>query len=120
MAIPPNGWVRYDMQTGEKNVWKSPPGQYVDEAVVVPKKQQQQREGARAEDDDDDDGAAWLVGTVFCAQRKRSGLVVLDAARIEDGPVCRMWARDVMPETIHGCFSPRAFFPEAAPSREGA
>lgn len=53
-----------------------------------------------------DDG--WLIGTVLDAARDRSGLAVLDAQRLEDGPVATAWLERSFPLGFHGHFSPAA------------
>jgi all-trans-8'-apo-beta-carotenal 15,15'-oxygenase len=50
-----------------------------------------------------DDG--WLLGTVLDSARDRSGLVVLDAKRIEDGPLATAWLERSFPLGFHGHFA---------------
>lgn len=46
----------------------------------------------------------WLLGTVLDYRRGRSGLAVLDAERLEDGPLAMAWLPYPMPLGFHGCF----------------
>jgi len=50
-----------------------------------------------------DDG--WLVGTVLDVDKQRTGLSVLDASRLEDGPLAMAWLPLAMPLGFHGWFS---------------
>jgi carotenoid cleavage dioxygenase-like enzyme len=51
-------------------------------------------------------GEGWLVGTLLDARRGRSGLVVLDAERVGDGPLAQAWLPRTMPLGFHGAFVP--------------
>jgi len=64
-----------------------------EEHVFVPKP------GGRGELD------AWLLGTVFDAKRQATVLNLLDAARIEDGPVAQAVLPYVLPLGFHGNFT---------------
>lgn len=49
-------------------------------------------------------GEGWLVGTLLDYGRKRSGIAVLDAERVSDGPIAHAWLPYTMPLGFHGCF----------------
>lgn len=51
-----------------------------------------------------DDG--WLLGTLLDTRRRRSGLAVLDARRVEDGPIAEAWLERSFPLGFHGAFAP--------------
>ncbi len=53
-----------------------------------------------------DDG--WLVGTVLDHARDRSGIAVLDAQRIGDGPLATAWLPYAFPLGFHGHFAQAA------------
>lgn len=50
-------------------------------------------------------GEGWLLGTLLDARRGRSGLAVLDAERIEDGPLAQAWLPYTFPLGFHGGFA---------------
>ncbi|MBO9661516.1 carotenoid oxygenase family protein [Dokdonella sp.] len=50
-------------------------------------------------------GQGWLLGTLLDARRGRSGLAVLDAERIEDGPLAQAWLPHTFPLGFHGWFA---------------
>jgi carotenoid cleavage dioxygenase-like enzyme len=47
----------------------------------------------------------WLIGTVLDYRRGRSGLAVLDAERIADGPLALAWVPYTLPLAFHGWFA---------------
>ena len=65
----------------------------VEEHVVVPKP------GGRGELD------AWLLGTTFDSRTQTTVLNLLDAARIEDGPIAQATLPYVLPLGFHGNFT---------------
>ena len=52
-----------------------------------------------------DDG--WLVGTLLDAAKGRSGIAVLDARRVDDGPLAQAWLPYTAPLGFHGHFAAR-------------
>jgi carotenoid cleavage dioxygenase len=50
--------------------------------------------------------AGWLLGTVLDSARDRTGLAVLDAERVEDGPLATAWLERSFPLGFHGYFNP--------------
>ncbi|MDP3854082.1 carotenoid oxygenase family protein [Phenylobacterium sp.] len=86
---------RYDHETGEMALWRAPERQAVSEPVFV----------ARAGSTQEGDG--WLLATVFDEARNASHLVVLDALRLEDGPVARAHLDHRVPAGFHGSFVAR-------------
>ncbi len=49
-------------------------------------------------------GAGWLIGTLLDPRRGRSGIAVLDAERITEGPLAIGWVPYTMPLGFHGWF----------------
>ncbi|MDC7806891.1 carotenoid oxygenase family protein [Luteimonas sp BLCC-B24] len=68
----------------------------VEEHVFVP------RPGSTRPDD------GWLVGTLLDPTRDRSGIAVLDAQRIGDGPLATAWLPYAFPLGFHGHFAQAA------------
>ena len=52
-----------------------------------------------------DDG--WLVGTLLDAAKGRSGIAVLDARRVNEGPLAQAWLPCTVPLGFHGHFARR-------------
>ncbi len=52
-----------------------------------------------------DDG--WLVGTLLDAAKGRSGIAVLDARRVDAGPLAQAWLPYTVPLGFHGHFAAR-------------
>lgn len=50
-------------------------------------------------------GQGWLLGTLLDYEKGRSGLVLLDAERVEDGPVAMAWVPYTTPLGFHGWFA---------------
>ena len=50
-------------------------------------------------------GQGWLLGTLLDHERGRSGLAVLDAERVEDGPIATAWVPYTTPLGFHGWFA---------------
>ena len=49
-------------------------------------------------------GDGWLVGTLLDFGRGRSGVAVLDAARVKEGPLAIAWVPYTVPLGFHGWF----------------
>ncbi|MEO0424778.1 MAG: carotenoid oxygenase family protein [Pseudomonadota bacterium] len=52
-------------------------------------------------------GEGWLIGTFLDLDKRRSGVYVLDAARLAEGPVALASMDRILPLGFHGCFTPR-------------
>jgi carotenoid cleavage dioxygenase-like enzyme len=48
----------------------------------------------------------WLLGTVLDSARDRTGLAVLDAQRVDEGPIAMAWLQRSFPLGFHGNFNP--------------
>lgn len=77
---------------GRRRVHRYGEGVLAEEHLFVP------RPGSSKPDD------GWLVGTLLDSRRDRHGLAVLDARRVEDGPVAEAWLPYAMPLGFHGVF----------------
>lgn len=51
-------------------------------------------------------GQGWLLGTLLDVRRGRSGIAVLDAEHVGDGPLAQAWLPRTMPLGFHGSFVP--------------
>ena len=90
------GFVKNDLITGERWTYDLGPGRYGSEAPFAP------RIGGTAEDD------GYLVSFVTDETTGTSECVLLDAARIQDGPVCRIALPHKICSGTHACWADRA------------
>ena len=89
-----DGLVKYDVVTGAQERYGFGAGRYGSEAPFAP------RAGATAEDD------GYLLSFVYDAATERSEVVVLDAADIAAGPICRVLLPVGVPNGFHACWVP--------------
>ncbi|MEO5735208.1 MAG: carotenoid oxygenase family protein [Rubrivivax sp.] len=82
-----------DLDTGRIRRYDYGDGVIAEEHVLIPKP------GKRGELD------AWLLGTTFDARRQTTVLNVLDAARIENGPIAQAMLPYTLPLGFHGNFA---------------
>ncbi len=93
---PHQAIVKWDLQTGDRDLWSAAPRGYVSEPVFVPRPQ------GKTEDD------GWLLTLVFDAARDASDLVILDAADLSQ-PVAQLHLKHHVPYGLHGSFTPQCF-----------
>ena len=77
---------------GRRRVHRYGDGVLAEEHLFVP------RPGSSAPDD------GWLLGTLLDSRRDRHGLALLDARRVDDGPIAEAWLPYSMPLGFHGTF----------------
>ncbi|MET0225798.1 MAG: carotenoid oxygenase family protein [Dokdonella sp.] len=88
-----NAIAAIDPVRGRHSVHRYGGGVLVEEHVFVPKPASRRV------------GEGWLVGTLLDAPRGRSGVAVLDAEHVEDGPLAQAWLPYAMPLGFHGTFA---------------
>lgn len=91
-----DGLLKWDTSRGTFESWTPGEGLYPSEAVFVP----------RPEAAEEDDGH--LLTMVLDAQKRASHLAILDARRLEGGPVARLHFDHAIPFGFHGAWSPHA------------
>jgi carotenoid cleavage dioxygenase len=89
------GLVRYDLQSGARDVFEGGDSLVPSEAVFVPA----EPDGA--------EGEGWLLSYVFDRSLDRSDLAVFDATRIAAGPIARIALPQRVPMGFHGSWIPR-------------
>jgi len=89
------GWVKSDLLTGQSWTYELAPGRYGGESPFAP------RIGSAAEDD------GYLVSFVTDENTGTSECVLIDAARLEDGPVCRIALPHKLCSGTHACWARR-------------
>ena len=90
-----NAVAAFDVERGCRQVHRYGEAILAEEHVFVPK-----RGSSRS-------GEGWLVGTLLDSARGRSGIAVLDAQRIEQGPLAQAWLPTTVPLRFHGHFAAR-------------
>ncbi len=97
-----DGLVKQDLRTGREERYSFGPGVYGSETPFAP------RPGATAEDD------GYLVTFTTDMGRDLSECLVLDAARITDGPVARIRLPERISSGTHSCWTPASALPVSA------
>jgi len=95
---PPQSWTRLDMATGEAQDLYLGSRIFTEELIFVPR-----------EDSNEQEDSGYLLGMLYCAERNRSALAVLDASDFRRGPVCTIWLGTFMPHGLHGFFTPQIY-----------
>lgn len=90
-----NAVAAFDVTRGTREVHRYGRDILVEEHVFVPKPRSRPGQG-------------WLVGTLLDSARGRSGIAVLDAQRVGDGPLAQAWLPYAFPLGFHGHFAARA------------
>ncbi|MGK7913856.1 MAG: carotenoid oxygenase family protein [Synechococcus sp.] len=98
-SSPPVGYLRLDIQSGKKQIWVGELECFVEEPVFVP-------ETGVAEED-----AGWLLGIAYDHRQQRSSLLVLDAANVDRGPICRLRLTHHLVHGLHGSWCPSYYGP---------
>jgi all-trans-8'-apo-beta-carotenal 15,15'-oxygenase len=88
-----NAIAAIDTESGRRDVHRYGADVMVEEHVFVPKP------GSRKP------GQGWLVGTLLDHRRDRSGVAVLDAEHVADGPLAQAWLPYTVPLGFHGWFA---------------
>jgi carotenoid cleavage dioxygenase len=89
------GFVKNDLETGQSWVFELPEGRYASEAPFIP------RRGASAEDD------GYLVSFGTDENAGASECLLLDARRVQDGPICRIALPHKICSGTHACWADR-------------
>lgn len=92
-----DGFVKHDLDTGESASYRLDEGRYASEAPFAP------RQGATREDD------GYLVSFITDENTGTSECILIDAARFEDGPVCRIALPHKLCSGTHACWADRAY-----------
>lgn len=87
-----NAVAAFDVDRGRRQAWRYGSDIMAEEHVFVP------RPGSRNPDD------GWLVGSLLDPVNQRSGIAVLDARHLQDGPVAQAWLPYAVPLGFHGTF----------------
>ena len=94
-----DGITRIDIETGDEDMFSFGAGVYTSEPVFAPK-DAQRTIGQSASDQ------GWLLVQIYDSHRRKSGLAVFDASRIDEGPLAIGWLQHRMPMGFHGTWQP--------------
>ena len=88
-----NAVTALDLEHGRHQTWRYGTDVLAEEHLFVP------RPGSTRPDD------GWLIGTLLDGANGRSGIAVLDAKRLDDGPLAQAWLPYAFPLGFHGHFA---------------
>mmetsp|Transcript_44552 Transcript_44552/g.123404 ORF Transcript_44552/g.123404 Transcript_44552/m.123404 type:complete len:654 (-) Transcript_44552:62-2023(-) len=94
------GVAKIDVQSGAVDAWRPGPTEFGSEPLFVP------RAAAEAEDD------GYLLTTVVDGAAGRSDMVILDARRVSQGPICRFALQGFVPAGLRACWAEGLSFTE--------
>ena len=98
-----SGIVRFDVQNRTSKYWKAPAGMGLAEVCHAPK-------GANAPE-----GAGYVMAVAtYAAENGRADLVILDAERVDEGPVATVKLPTRIAGQVHGWWVPGSYFPKQA------
>ncbi|MEO8313535.1 MAG: carotenoid oxygenase family protein [Pseudomonadota bacterium] len=98
-----NGIARFDVQERTSKLWKAPQGMSVGEVCFAPKNKNAP------------EGTGYIMAvTTHAADNGRNDLVILDAERIEEGPIATVKMPTRIVGQIHGWWVPADQFPKKA------
>ncbi|HPG24546.1 MAG: carotenoid oxygenase family protein [Spirochaetaceae bacterium] len=95
-GIAGRGHVRYDLETGGREIWDGGAALVASEAVFVPA-------GPKASEEE-----GWLMGYVHDVERDESAFAIWDATRLAKGPVARVALPQRVPMGFHGSWIPES------------
>lgn len=87
--------ITYDVFSGRSSEYSFEEGTILSELVMVPVSH------------DAGEGEGWLIGYAYSSRSDTSALVIMDAQRIENGPLARVWLPQRVPQGFHGNWIPR-------------
>ncbi|HWL64327.1 MAG TPA: carotenoid oxygenase family protein [Steroidobacteraceae bacterium] len=97
-----NGIARFDVQNRTAKIWRAPQGASLAEVCFAPK-------NANAPE-----GSGYVMAVAtYAAENNRADLVILDAERVENGPVATVKMPTRIAGQVHGWFVPAAAIPKA-------
>lgn len=118
LSSPPLGYLKLDINTGEKQRWYAPLHTYCEELIVIPKRNNDDDNhnddghgdghGDNTDNGGDEDDV-WLLGCMYDAVEGRSVVGIFDGKDIAQGPICRVWLKHHLPHSLHGCFTRELF-----------
>lgn len=94
-VAPPQGIAKFDLTTSTADTWTAKNYEFVGEPMFASRK--------GSENMNEDDG--YIISVLLNGQKKESELIIFDARRISDGPVCRIQLGMVVPHGLFGCFT---------------
>ncbi|CAM9271037.1 unnamed protein product [Scytosiphon promiscuus] len=95
-ACPAQGVVKVDTMEGTTQMWIPEPHEFLGEPTFIPRK------GAPSDAAEDD---GYIAHTLVNGRDHKTEVVILDAADIAKGPVCRLPLKGFVPHCLHGEFA---------------
>lgn len=101
---PLQGFLKLDLETGEKQFWSAAPKGFASEPIFVPRNSASNSASNRGDEDD-----GWVLALVYDSTDHRSDVVILDAKNLNQGPIARLHLKHHVPYGLHGSFTSEVF-----------
>jgi len=89
--------AKFDLSTGEEQVWSAAPQGFVSEPIFVP------HPDAKREDE------GWVLTLVYDSSHHRSDVVILDSRDLSQGAIARLHLSHHIPYGLHGSWTSTVF-----------
>ncbi|MEQ9238229.1 carotenoid oxygenase family protein [Coleofasciculus sp. E2-BRE-01] len=89
--------AKFDVTTGEKQIWSAAPQGFVSEPIFVP------HPDAKREDE------GWVLTLVYDSSHHRSDVVILDSRDLSQGAIARLHLKHHIPYGLHGSWTSTVF-----------
>jgi len=103
---PTAGVAKIDTDSGAVDAWVPGPAEFGAQPIFVP------RAGSSGEDD------GYILSVVLDGKSLRSDVIILDANRVSQGPVCRFALEQPLPHGLRGCWAEGLAFTPAELQRK--
>lgn len=104
--LPFRDVVKIDCATLNKTVWYS--DGIIGEPVFIPRHGYESREIG-------EEDAGYVVVQLYCPEKHKTDFCILDAQKIENGPIARIKLKHHVPYGFHGTFTPEVFLFDRVP-----
>jgi len=98
---PPQGIVKINPETKEKQVWYPKEFEFCGEPMYAPRK----NSDGESEDDEKKEDDGYILSLLFNGAKKESEIIVFEASDIVKGPISRIPLGIAVPHGLYGCFA---------------
>ena len=96
-SSPPTGYLKYNTQTKEREIWNSHPLNFAEEPIFVPDPKSEKEDG-------------WLLCLMYDYLCDRTALNIFNTTTLSTGPTCRLWLTHPLAHGLHGTWIASVFF----------
>ncbi len=97
-TAPPQGIAKINVDTKDLDAWFPEEYEFCGEPMFAPRKSDNETP-SNAEDD------GYILSVLLNGKEKKSEIVILDAAKIQNGPIARVPLGVAIPHGLYGCFA---------------